>query len=58
MFVDVPDVRHRVSWDLVDAILMVNDSHRTWTLGLAHGGLVLVWMVVVVRVACVVVAVY
>ena len=63
MSVVVPDVRHRVSWDSADAILMVDDSHRTWTLGLAHGGLVLVWMVVVVRVvevrvACAVVAVY
>ena len=43
---------------------MVNDSHRTWTLGLGHGRLELVWMVVVevrvveVRVACAVVAVY
>lgn len=58
MSVAVPDVRHRVSWDSADAILMVGGSHRTWTLGLAHGGLVLVWMVVVVRVACVVAVYY
>ena len=45
MYVDVPDVLPRESLDLVDAVLMVNDSHQI--LQLVPGGYVWVELVVV-----------
>ena len=50
MFVDVPDVLPRVSLDLVDVVLMVNDSHQI--LQLVPGGYV--WVELVVEVFVVV----